>query len=155
MDGTGVASAIHHPVAPTIISNLQHIAVFVPGGHGVLAGEVKQVLKWATDRDKYVVRLCHGPSCLLSAAIDEVPTTYMFNGYAICVFPDSLDKGANLAIGYMPGPLPWLVGESLLKLGVKVLNKGIDGSCHIDRKLIAGDSPLASQNIGKRPPRPS
>lgn len=135
-------------------SDSPYIAVFVPGGHGVLAcipqsKEVKQVLKWAMDHDKYIVTLCHGPSCLLSAAVDEDPADYPFKGYEICVFPDSLDKGANLAIGYMPGPLPWLVGESLEKLGVKVLNEGIDGSCHTDRKLITGDSPLASNNIGK------
>lgn len=131
-----------------------YIAVFVPGGHGVLAGiphskEVKQVLKWALDHDKYIVTLCHGPACLLAAAVDEDPADYPFKGYEICVFPDSLDTGANQEIGYMPGLLPWLVGESLEKLGVTVLNRGIDGRCHTDRKLITGDSPLASHNLGK------
>lgn len=49
----------------------------------------------------------------------------------------------------MPGHLPWLVAESLQKLGVQILNEGITGQCHKDRKLITGDSPLASNNIGK------
>ncbi|HFL6964452.1 TPA: protein deglycase HchA, partial [Pseudomonas aeruginosa] len=74
---------------------------------------------------------------------------YPFKGYEICVFPDALDTGANLEIGYMPGPLPWLVGENLQKLGVKILNKGITGQVHRDRKLLTGDSPLASNNLGK------
>lgn len=131
-----------------------YLAVFVPGGHGVLAGiphslEVKKVLKWAMAKDKYVITLCHGPSCLLSAAIGENKEDYLYKGYQVCVFPDALDKKANLDIGYMPGPLSWLVGESLKELGVEILNDGITGQCHTDRKLITGDSPLASNNIGK------
>ncbi|MEC8568356.1 MAG: protein deglycase HchA, partial [Pseudomonadota bacterium] len=55
----------------------------------------------------------------------------------------------NIDIGYMPGQLPWLVGENLEKLGVKILNKGITGQVHKDRKLLTGDSPLASNNLGK------
>lgn len=134
--------------------NSPYIAVFIPGGHGVLAGiphskEVKQVLQWTMDNDKFIITLCHGPASLLSAAVDEKAEDYLFKGYKICVFPDSLDKGANLEIGYMPGPLPWLVGESLQKLGVEILNKGITGQCYQDRKLITGDSPLASNNLGK------
>lgn len=131
-----------------------YIAVFIPGGHGALASiphskEVKETLRWALDNDKHIVTLCHGPSCLLAAAVDEHPDDYAFKGYEICVFPDSLDTGANLDIGYMPGPLPWLVGESLEKLGVKVVNRDMTGRCHQDRKLITGDSPLASNQIGK------
>ncbi|MGI8569204.1 MAG: hypothetical protein ACR2KT_09155 [Methylocella sp.] len=49
----------------------------------------------------------------------------------------------------MPGQLPWFVGEKLKNLGVEVLNQDITGRCHKDRKLITGDSPLASNNIGK------
>jgi molecular chaperone Hsp31 and glyoxalase 3 len=49
----------------------------------------------------------------------------------------------------MPGPLSWLVGESLQKLGVEILNKGITGQCYQDRKLLTGDSPLAFNNLGK------
>lgn len=49
----------------------------------------------------------------------------------------------------MPGALPWLAGENLEKLGVEILNKSITGQCHRDRKLLTGDSPLASNNLGK------
>ncbi len=134
--------------------NSLYAAVFIPGGHGVLAKiphslEVKKVLKWAVEQDKFIITLCHGPASLLAAAIDEQPENYIFKDYQICVFPDSLDKGANIDIGYMPGALPWLVGENLEKLGVKILNTGITGQCHRDRKLLTGDSPLASNNLGK------
>ena len=134
--------------------NSPYAGVFIPGGHGVLAKipeskEVKQVLKWAMDNDKYVITLCHGPASLLAAAVDETPEDYIFKGYEICVFPDSLDKGPNIDIGYMPGQLQWLVGENLQKLGVKILNQGITGQVHKDRKLLTGDSPLASHNLGK------
>lgn len=137
-----------------VAENSPYAGVFIPGGHGVLAKipeslEVKHVLKWAMDHDKYVITLCHGPASLLAAGVDEAPENYLFKGYEICVFPDSLDKGANIDIGYMPGKLQWLVGENLEKLGVKILNKGITGQVHKDRKLLTGDSPLASHNLGK------
>ncbi|WP_284084345.1 glyoxalase III HchA [Acinetobacter nosocomialis] len=134
--------------------NSPYAAIFIPGGHGVLAKiphslDVKKVLKWAVEQDKFIITLCHGPASLLAAAVEEQPENYIFKDYQICVFPDSLDKGANIDIGYMPGALPWLVGENLEKLGVKILNKGITGQCHRDRKLLTGDSPLASNNLGK------
>lgn len=130
-----------------------YIAVFVPGGHGALldiphSEEVKQVLKWAMKNDKFVITLCHGPCCLLAAALGEPKDNYIYKGYKICVFPDALDRGANLEIGYMPGPMPWLVGEKLRELGVEILNHDITGKCHQDRKLLTGDSPLASNNLG-------
>ncbi|RLZ09637.1 protein deglycase HchA [Acinetobacter sp. 2JN-4] len=131
-----------------------YAAVFIPGGHGAMvkiphSKEVKSVLKWAVENDKYVITLCHGPAALLAAAVDENSNDYLFKGYQVCVFPDALDTGANIDIGYIPGPLPWLVGESLEKLGVEILNKEITGQVHQDRKLLTGDSPLASNNLGK------
>jgi molecular chaperone Hsp31 and glyoxalase 3 len=129
-----------------------YIAVFVPGGHGALvglpdSGEVKQVLSWATAQDRWIITLCHGPSCLLAAALGDGKEHYPFKGYKLCVFPDELDR-KNPDIGYMPGKMPWLVAEKLRELGVEVLNTDITGRCHQDRKLITGDSPLASNNLG-------
>ena len=131
-----------------------YLAVFIPGGHGVMARipesqEVGEVLRWFTTNDRFVITLCHGPACLLAAAVGEESDRYLYKGYDICVFPDSLDEGANIAIGYMPGKLPWLVGAKLKALGVNVLNSGITGQVHQDRKLITGDSPLASHTLGK------
>lgn len=141
-------------ILPEVLSeNSPYIAVFIPGGHGVLAGiphskEVKSVLNWALNQDKHIITLCHGPASLLAASVDEKAEDYPFKGYEICVFPDALDEGANQDIGYMPGKLQWLVAENLEKLGVKVLNKGITGQVHKDRKLLTGDSPLASNALG-------
>lgn len=133
--------------------NSPYIAVFIPGGHGVMMGiphstEVKQVLLWAMKNDKHIISLCHGPSSLLAAAVDEAKDRFAFKGYTICVFPDAVDK-KNPDIGYMPGQMPWFVGEKLQALGVEILNNDITGKCHQDRKLITGDSPLASNNLGK------
>jgi molecular chaperone Hsp31 and glyoxalase 3 len=132
-------------------SDSDYIGVFIPGGHGAVIGipeseDVQTVLDWALHNDRYIITLCHGPAALLAAGIgrDESP----FNGYSLCVFPDSLDKGANIEIGYIPGKMPWLVGENLQKQGVKIVNTEMTGQTHADRKLLTGDSPLASNNLG-------
>ena len=131
-----------------------YVAVLVPGGHGALNGiphdaDMKQALNWAMRNDRYVITLCHGPACLLAPATGADGADYPFKGYEICVFPDALDEGANVDIGYIPGHLPWLLAASLEKLGVKVLNEGITGQVHRDRKLLTGDSPLASNALGR------
>lgn len=134
-------------------SDSPYLAVFVPGGHGVLLGiphseQVKHVLHWAMKNDKHVISLCHGPACLLAAALGEQEANYIYQGYKICLFPDALDR-KNPDIGYMPGQMRWFVGEELSKLGVEIVNSDITGKCHQDRRLITGDSPLASNNLGK------
>lgn len=131
-----------------------YIGVFIPGGHGVLndipfSEDVKKALFWAHDNDRYVISLCHGPAGLLAAGLGEDKENFLYRGYEICVFPDSLDTGANIDIGYIPGPMPWLVGERLRELGVTILNSDITGKVHKDRRLLTGDSPLASNNLGK------
>lgn len=128
-----------------------YLGVFIPGGHGALINlpeskEVKDVLKWALKNDKKIITLCHGPAALLAGAIDE--KEFLFKGYEMTVFPDSIDEGANQEIGYMPGKLKWLLAEKLESLGVKILNEAISGQVHIDRNLITGDSPLAANNLG-------
>lgn len=129
-----------------------YAGVFIPGGHGAMAGipqskDVKNLLNWTLRDDKYLVTLCHGPAALVAASIDE--KDFPFKDYTVCVFPDSLDTGANQQIGYMPGQLKWLVADTLKKLGVKIANEDITGKVHKDRKLLSGDSPLASNNLGK------
>lgn len=128
-----------------------YLGVFIPGGHGALINlpeskEVKDVLKWALNNDKKIITLCHGPAALLAGAIDE--KEFLFKGYEMTVFPDSIDEGANQEIGYMPGKLKWLLAEKLENLGVKILNEAISEQVHIDRNLITGDSPLAVNNLG-------
>ena len=80
------------------------------------------------------------------ASINE--SKFLFDGFEMAVFPDSLDEGANQDIGYMPGKLKWLLAEKLTSLGVKIVNKDITGLVHKDRNVLTGDSPLAANNLG-------
>ena len=130
-----------------------YLGVLIPGGHAALHGlpfstDMKAVLNWAFANDKYIISLCHGPAAFLAASMGEKPEDFPFNGYEICVFPDALDEGANVDIGYIPGKLQWLLAERLESLGVKVLNEGITGQVNKDRNVLTGDSPLASNNLG-------
>ncbi|MET7506293.1 hypothetical protein [Streptomyces albidoflavus] len=138
-------------VAGRLGPDSDHLAVFIPGGHGAMTGpadseEVTETLDWAPAEDRFVITLCHGPAALISAARGKESSP--FAGYAISVFPDALDTGANLEIGYLPGPLPWLVADRLSRQGVTILNSDITGLTHQDRKLLTGDSPLAANALG-------
>ncbi|WP_339077147.1 glyoxalase III HchA [Acetobacter sp. AC2005] len=129
-----------------------YLGVFIPGGHGVLNGvpfskQVGDILRWAQANGRFTISLCHGPASLLATAVDG--GKFAYEGYEMCVFPDSLDTGANIDIGYIPGSMAWLVGENLQKYNVKIVNTGITGQIHRDRHLLTGDSPLASNNLGK------
>lgn len=132
-----------------------YIGVFIPGGHGVMNGvpfskTVGDVLRWADEQKRYFITLCHGPASMLAANIGKPPgSKFIYEGYKIVVFPDSLDTGANIDIGYIPGKMPWLVGEELRKNGVEIVNPKMTGETHRDRYVLTGDSPLASNNLGK------
>lgn len=148
---------LEHPaklsnILPQVIDeDSPYVAVFFPGGHGALLNlpesqEVKEVLNWTMENDKKVITLCHGPAALLAATLNE--GDFLFDGYEMTVFPDSLDEGANQEIGYMPGLLKWRLQETLENYGVKVLNEGITGQVHKDRNVLTGDSPLAANALG-------
>ena len=131
-----------------------YAAVFIPGGHGVLnkipeSAEVGRILRWAVDSGKFIISLCHGPASLLAAGVGVDADAFPLRGYELCVFPDSLDEGANIDIGYMPGHLPTLVGKSLTARGMKIKNSDITGAVHRDRILLPGDSPRASNALGR------
>lgn len=138
-------------VANDLGPDSDYLAVFIPGGHGAVIGlpaaeAVAQTLQWALANDKFIITLCHGPAALLSVSQGE--TESPFKGYSLCVFPDALDEGFNLEIGYLPGAMPWLVADLLRKRGLTVVNDDMTGKVHHDRKLLTGDSPLASNNLG-------
>lgn len=52
-------------------------------------------------------------------------------------------------VGYMPGHMPWKYGERLNALGVTIINKKADDSCHVDRRLVSGASPKAANDFGR------
>lgn len=136
-----------------LTDDTDYLAVFIPGGHGALIGlptslELKALLYWAVAYNRHIISLCHGPAALLAAAQGESSDNYLFKGYQICAFPDALDAKTP-AFGYMPGDMPWYMGEALKALGVEIINDDITGQTHQDRKLITGDSPFASNKLGQ------
>ena len=66
----------------------------------------------------------------------------------MAVFPDSVDKQTPM-VGYLPGHMPFGVSERLKDLGANIVNTKSDKTVCLDRKLITGASPLASNELGK------
>jgi molecular chaperone Hsp31 and glyoxalase 3 len=130
-----------------------YLAVFVPGGHGAMVGlrdslDVQSVLDWALAEDKLIVSLCHGPAAFLAASLGRDASP--FAGYSICAFPNAPDAGANVDIGYLPGPMPWLLGTALQADGITLANdEQMTGATTRDRNVLSGDSPLAANALGK------
>ena len=129
----------------------QYAAIFVPGGHGVMLGipedeNVGEVLRWAHNNDLFTITLCHGPGALMSTALNDKP--FIYAGYKMAVFPDSVDK-MTPSFGYLPGHMPSTLCDKLEEHRVTIINKKANKSVCLDRKLITGASPLASNNLGK------
>jgi molecular chaperone Hsp31 and glyoxalase 3 len=128
-----------------------YAAVFVPGGHGAMLGipedkNVGKILNWAHENHLFTVTLCHGPGSLLATTLND--QEFLYKGYKMAVFPDSVDK-MTPKIGYLPGKMPWGLSEKLKSLGANIINTKSDKKVCLDRKLITGASPLASNELGK------
>ena len=128
-----------------------YAAVFVPGGHGAMIGipedkNVSKVLNWAYQSDLFTITLCHGPGALLSTTLDN--EKFLYDGYKMAVFPDAIDEMTPL-IGYLPGQMKNGVSERLKSLGATIVNTESDNTVCVDRKLITGASPSASNELGK------
>ena len=126
-------------------------AVFVPGGHGAMIGipedrNLAKVLTWAHENDLFTITLCHGPGALLSTTLDN--QKFLYDGYKMAVFPDAVDEMTPM-IGYLPGHMKNGVSERLKNLGATIVNTESDKTVCVDRKLITGASPLASNELGK------
>jgi molecular chaperone Hsp31 and glyoxalase 3 len=138
-------------VADSLSESASYAAVFVPGGHGAMLGipedkNVGKILNWAHDNDLFTITLCHGPGSLLTTMLND--RKFLYEGYNMAVFPDSIDKKTPM-IGYLPGQMPWGLSEKMKSLGVNLMNTKSDKTVCLDRKLITGASPLASNNLGK------
>jgi molecular chaperone Hsp31 and glyoxalase 3 len=137
-------------VANSFANDSSFAAVFVPGGHGAMIGipedkNVGKVLKWAHESDLFTITLCHGPGALLSTTLDN--QKFLYDGYKMAVFPDAVDEMTPM-IGYLPGPMKNGVSERLKNLGATIVNTESDKTVCVDRKLITGASPLASNELG-------
>ncbi|MCP4884134.1 MAG: protein deglycase HchA [Flavobacteriales bacterium] len=128
-----------------------YAGVFIPGGHGSMLGipedeNVGHLLNWAHQNDLFTISLCHGPGSFLATTLND--QEFLYKGYNMAVFPDSVDKQTPM-IGYLPGHMPFGLSERLKDLGVNLMNTKSDKTVCLDRKLITGASPLASNELGK------
>ncbi len=129
----------------------EYIAVFVPWWHGSILGipedkNVSKILNWAHKNDLFTISLCHGPSCFLSTTLDN--QSFLYDWYDMAVFPDSVDNFTPL-IWYLPGKMPFGLSEKLQSLWANIINSKADKTVCLDRKLITGASPQASNELGK------
>ncbi len=128
-----------------------YAAIFIPGGHGAMLGipedkNVRTVLNWAHDNDLYTLTLCHGPGVLLATQLDG--QAFLYADYKMAVFPDSVDD-MTPKVGYLPGKMTTGLSRKLEELGVTLMNSKADNTVCIDRKLITGASPEASNALGQ------
>lgn len=135
----------------SLTDSTSYAAVFVPGGHGAMLGipedkNVGTILNWAHQNDLFTISLCHGPGSFLATSLNN--QKFIYEGYNMCVFPDSVDKQTPM-IGYLPGQMPWGLSEKMNGLGVNLMNSKSDKTVCLDRRLITGASPLASNELGK------
>ncbi len=138
-------------ITNSFANDSSYAAVFIPGGHGAMIGipddrNVGKVLNWAHQNDLFTITLCHGPGALLSTTLDN--QKFLYDGYKMAVFPDAIDEMTPL-IGYLPGHMILGVSERLKNLGAIIVNTESDNTVCVDRKLITGASPLASNELGK------
>ena len=138
-------------ITNSFANDSSYAAVFVPGGHGAMIGlpedkNVGKVLNWAYQSDLFTITLCHGPGALLSTTLDN--QKFLYDGYKMAVFPDAVDEMTPM-IGYLPGHMTAGVSERLKSLGATIVNTESDKTVCVDRKLITGASPLASNELGK------
>ena len=140
-------------VAANLGPDSGYAAVFIPGGHGPLAGlpfskDVAAVIRWAFDTDRHIISICHGPAAFLACAVEGDAGSFPFTDYSITAYPDATDSMIP-DIGYMPGQLTWHFGEKLKAMGVTILNTEPNDATHKDRKVMTGASPLAANALGR------
>lgn len=135
-------------VATKLGPDSDYIGVFIPGGHGALmkfpdSADIRALLYWAITYNRFIISLCHGPAAFLALGQDNP-----LRGKKITAFSDIVDA-LTPSIGYMPGKLTWKFGVKLSALGFTIVNKLVSGATHQDGRLLTGDSPLASNALGK------
>jgi len=138
-------------VTNSFANDSSYAAVFIPGGHGATIelpkdSNVAKTLNWAYESDLFTITLCHGPAALLSTTLDG--QKFLYEGYEMAVFPDAVDEMTPM-VGYLPGHMTQGWSEKLKDLGATIVNTESDKTVTIDRKLITGASPLASNELGK------
>ena len=139
-------------IAEHLTENSKYQAIFIPGGHGAMLGlpenqELGKILLWFHETQRFTLSICHGPAALLAINL-ITKNKFIYDKYKIAAFPDKVDAQTPY-IGYMPGHMPWQHEKKLKELGAIVVNKKADKTCQVDRQLITGASPKASNNFGR------
>ena len=103
-------------VVASLGPNSDYAAVFIPGGHGPLAGlpfseDVAAVIRWVFATDRHIISICHGPAAFLACAAKGDAGAFLFAGYSITAFPDATDRMIP-DIGYLPDSLPGISASS-------------------------------------------
>jgi molecular chaperone Hsp31 and glyoxalase 3 len=143
--------------APTKLADVDaslagYAGIYLPGGHGAMVNLPESVvlgklLHAAHAAALPTMALCHGPAALAAASKVE-GAEFPYKGYKMVSFPDKVDKTTLPQVGYIPGPMPWLVQAKLASLGMEVTNASEKGATCIDRELITGDGSSASNKFG-------
>ena len=128
----------------------EYVALFIPGGHGAMLGlpenrDVSKLIQWVKEKDLFLIALSHGPVALLAA---KELKPHPFQGYKISACPDRTDR-TRVKIGFLPGPMPWFMGEKLMDLEVVITNRRVAGNVQKDRKFLTGDGAKAANALGK------
>lgn len=137
------------------------VEMFVPMLHFIKAGFEMDIAtptgkplkleEWAfpeKDREVMIIYKTFKSQILAPLSLQEIVTKLDKNSPYTAVYIPGGHKMLPLT-GYIPGAMPWYLGERLQVLGVTIVNKMPNGKvCH-DRKLITGDSPKAANKLGK------
>ncbi|CAL5224243.1 g6896 [Coccomyxa viridis] len=121
------------------------VALFVPGGHGIMVDgpkDMKPLVEAFAKQDKLVAAVCHGPGALTEAELNGKP---LVKGKKVTGFSNSEEKsfGADKEV-------PFSLEDRLKERGADY-HKGADWSPFVvtDGQLITGQNPQSSQALGK------
>ena len=107
---------------------------------------VGDVLRWADAEKRCSITPCYGPASMLAADVGKPEGgKFIYEGYTLVISTPV----PILTLATSQGKMPRLVGDELRKLSIEIVNPKMTGETHRDRYVLTGDSPLASNNLGK------
>lgn len=135
--------ALQAPIRVDEVVLADHVAVFLPGGHGPmedLAVDPKAggLLVSALEAGVPLGVVCHAPAALLTCLRDDGSS--VFAGYRLTAFTNEEEKQVGLA-----DKAPWLLQDRLVDLGVDFV-EGEPWEPYVvrDRGLYSGQNPASS-----------
>ncbi|CAL5224244.1 g6897 [Coccomyxa viridis] len=121
------------------------VALFVPGGHGVMIDgpkDMKPLVEAFAKQDKIVAAVCHGPAALTEAELNGKP---LVKGKKVT----SLSNSEEELIG-ADKDVPFLLEDRLKERGAIFEQAGnLEPHVVVDGKLITGQNPASSEPLGK------